>query len=182
LIVADGIEINITGISDAVRSLSDYSHQMADVVAVRAVKLGADVMRKAAKNQAPVSRTGKFPGRLKRSIIARKSKIHSRQRDGLVGYYVVAKKKGKTDNPNNGYYAPWIQKGWEVRGRSLNRGSRRIGSGGLRSGRKTAPSGRFVAPNAFMDRAFLANRAATEQLINTAIERGSSEMVSRLGL
>lgn len=100
----------------------------------------------------------------------------------MVGYYVVARKKGKSDNPNNGYYAPWILKGWEVRGKNTGVRARRVGAGGLRSGRKTQPSGVFVPANDFIARAISSSKANAENLINTAIERGSSELVSRLGL
>jgi hypothetical protein len=188
-----GIEITITGVPDTVRALANYSNQLTDKVVSVALRSGAIFLKSALQNAAPINKTPTrfFPeGRLKRSFFFKISKIHKRNIDGTIGMYVRPVTKGRRGsfvndgrygNAKNAYYAYMVENGYEVKTASPI-GRRRIGSTGLVSGRKTAPSGKLVPGTLFIKNTIDLTRDAVEQIVTRSIELGADKLARRLGL
>jgi HK97 gp10 family phage protein len=178
-------EIDITGTSDIIRRLNQYSLQLGDLVVKNALAKGAAFMRNKLKNAAPVSQnpSPQFPaGRLKNSLFFKVSKINKRAINGSIGYYIRPRSKGKRyGNQKNAYYAGFVENGYEVKGK-LPIGRRRIGSTGLRSGRKTQPTGKIVPGAHFIEKTFDSNKANTLYIITQYIDVAGTEVARRNGL
>ena len=192
--MSDGIDVRVTGLNETVSALANYSIQLSDKVVALSLRNGAKYLRKALSAAAPTNQTPSrfFPkGRLKRSFFFKVSKIHKRVIDGSIGVYVRPLGKGgkgaasgsggRYGNAKNAYYAYMVENGYEVKSKSPI-GRRRIGSTGLVSGRKTAPSGKFVPATLFIKNTFNANKPTVEQIITRSINAGSDQLANRLGL
>jgi hypothetical protein len=168
--VSDGININIQGVGDAIRRINAYSLQLSDKITMLALRRGAAMIKSAILSETPIGETGK----LKRSIRVFTSKINKRNRNSKIGLFVRPATKVA-------WYAFNVENGFEVRGRGAISG-RRIGSTGLRSGRKTAPSGKFVHGQLFVKAGWDKSKNAALQTITQSIETGSRDLAQRLGL
>jgi HK97 gp10 family phage protein len=175
--MSDGIEIRIDGAADVIRRLNTYSLQLSDRVVFLALRSGANFMKKQIQNAAPVRK-----GRLKRSIRVSRSKINTRARRGAVGVYIKPFAGKKRDDPRGAYYARFVEDGYETKGVSNGRRANRIGVSGLRSGRKTQPSGNLVAGQKFIKNTFNVNKESMLEIITTSIETGGNVLANRLGL
>lgn len=146
-------EVKVSGLQELQRSLYAFSRQLGDKVVIAALKEGARVMQKDAKQRAPFK-----TGRLRRGIVVKKSKINNGRARPVLGVYLSLRKgKGKKD-PKDAFYGRFIENGWTDR------------SGKRRPGRK------------FMSSAFNAKREASLRVIVQAFERGASILKQRLGL
>lgn len=173
----DGIQLNITGTSDAIRRVNAYSLQLGDKVIMSALRAGGQLLKKQIQAQTHVE-----SGRLKRSIRVFTSKINKRNKNSKIGLFVRPYTGKKKDDPRGAYYAYMVENGYEVRGRNTGTSPRRIGSTGLVSGRKTQPSGKFVMGRQFVKNAYSSSRSSVERLIAQSVERGSAQIIARLGL
>lgn len=125
------IDINVNGISETVRAVSNYSDQLIDKVVTTSLRGGAKLMRTylqaAVKDNNTPSK--QFPaGRLKRSIFFKLSKLHKRRIDGTIGFFVRPNEKstrgafasdGRYGNSRGAYYAQMVEDGYEVKGKTL---------------------------------------------------------------
>lgn len=176
--MADGIEIRIDGAADVIRRLNSYSLQLGDRVTLLALRAGANFMKKQIQSAAPVGKTG----RLKRSIRVSRSKINTRARRGAVGVYIKPFAGKKRDDSRGAYYARFVEDGFETKGIDTGHRTNRLGSTGLRSGRKTQPSGNFIPGKKFIKNTFNTNRETMVDIIIQSIETGGAELANRLGL
>jgi hypothetical protein len=187
------IDINVTGINETVRDISNYSNQLIDKVVSLSLRSGANLLKGKLQAAAPINKTPSkyFPaGRLKRSFFFKVSKIHKRRTDGTIGYYIRPKEKGgkgatggggRYGNAKNAYYAQMVEDGYEVKGKSpIER--RRIGSTGLKSGRKTVATGKMVSGTHFIRNTYNANKSQIESLIKRGIETGANDLARRLNI
>lgn len=152
--MADDISIKITGLKETQRALYSYSRDLGDRVVLRSLREGAKVVQKSAKQKAPV-RTG----RLKRGIVIRNSKIHSKRRGRLLGVYLTLRKgKGKSD-PKDAFYGRWIEDGWRPHGR-----------------------GRMIPGKKFIKGAFASMRTAAVNVIVATAKAGAEVVARKTGL
>jgi HK97 gp10 family phage protein len=110
------IEIDIRGIAETQRALYQFSEKLGDRVILRALRAGANSMRKQIRDAAPVK-----TGRMKRATVVATSKIHRRRRDGVVGVYITVRPGKSRTDPKGAYYARFVEHGFK-------RGSRQIGT------------------------------------------------------
>lgn len=99
--------IKITGLNEATKSIYAYSQQLGDRVVKGSLRVGANVVARAARVGAPV-KTGLLK---RRGIVVRNSKIHrGKSSKDLIGVYVTiaAKKKGDP------YYGKFQETGWKA--------------------------------------------------------------------
>lgn len=140
--------ITITGLKEVQKSLYSYSQQLGDRVVYGALRQGANLMRKAIQREVPV-RTGK----LKKSFIVKRSKIHrGRLSTDMIGLFLTIR-KGK----NSAYYGRFINDGWQAG--------------------KTKVPGKH-----FMEKAFDANKEPAVRLIIRNAEAGASLLARKVGL
>lgn len=176
--MAEGAEIRIDGAAVVIRRLNEYSLQLGDRVMALALRSGANHMKKAIQNAAPVGNTG----RLRRSIKVKLSKLNSRRRNGTIGFYVKPAAGKSREDTKGAYYAPFVENGYEVKGRNIGQRLYRVGASGLRSGRKTQASGKVVPGQEFIKKAYDSNKEAALRIITESIERGSEDLIRRLNL
>lgn len=140
--------ITVTGLKEVQKSLYSYSQQLGDRVIYGALRQGANLMRKAVQSEVPV-RTGK----LKKSFVVRRSRIHrGRLSSDMIGLYLTIR-KGK----NSAYYGRFINDGWQAG--------------------KTKISGQR-----FMEKAFEANKERAASLIIRNAEAGATLLARKVGL
>lgn len=99
--------IKITGLNEATKAIYAHSQQLGDRVVKGSLRVGANVVARAARIGAPV-KTGLLK---RRGIVVRNSKIHrGRSSKDLIGVYVTiaAKKKGDP------YYGKFQESGWKA--------------------------------------------------------------------
>jgi HK97 gp10 family phage protein len=181
-------DIIITGTSDVIRRLNSYSLQLGDLVVKNALNKAAQQLKKQLQQAAPVNQTpsAQFPaGRLKNAMLFKLSKINKRNINGSIGYYVRPRQKSgagkRYGNQKNAYYAGFVENGYEVKGKGAI-GQRRIGTSGLRSGRKTRPSGKHVQGTHFINRTFESNKSQLLHIITQYIDVVGGQLANRLGL
>jgi|CXWL01.1.fsa_nt_gi hypothetical protein len=176
---------DITGTADVIRRLNRYSLQLGDLVVKNALSKAAQQLRTKLKNAAPVSNkpSQQFPaGRLAKSFFFKLSRLNRRNVNGSIGHYIRPRAKGKRyGNQKNAYYASFVENGYEVKGRGAI-GRRRIGASGLRSGRKTQPSGKTVPGQHFIQRTFESDKPALLSIITQYIEVAGGQLARREGL
>lgn len=175
--MTDGVSIDIQGTADVIRRLNSYSLQLGDRVTTIALRNGANYLKKQIQNAAPIK-----TGRLKRSFRVKNSRLHRRSIDNSVGLYIKPNKGKKRDDLKGAYYAKFVEDGYEVKGVNTGRRLNRVSASGLRSGRKTQPSGKRVEGKHFINAAFESNKSATLQLITQSIESSGADLARRLGL
>jgi HK97 gp10 family phage protein len=181
-------DIVITGTSDVIRRLNRYSLQLGDLVVKNALSKAAQQLKNKLQQAAPVNKKPSpyFPaGRLKKSILFKVSKINKRAINGSIGYYIRPREKSgagkRYGNQKNAYYAGFVENGYEVKGKGAI-GQRRIGATGLRSGRKTRPSGKRVQGTHFIERTFESNKTQLLNIITQYIEVSGGQLARREGL
>lgn len=177
--------IEVRGLKEVQKALYSYSQQLGDRVVLSALRQGANLIKKAAVQNAP-----KNTGALKKSLRVSRSKIYSgKLSTGLIGLYLTIRKGGGRKDPKDAFYGRWIESGWNVRGRSkaelvprkrqraLGRGFRRA-----RNTRQSLPGSRDISGLKFIERAFLSNRESALRLIIQSAERGAEIIASKTGL
>ena len=178
----------ITGTQDVIRRLNSYSLQLGDLVVKNALSKATTFLKKQVQNAAPISQnpSPQFPaGRLRASIFFKTSRINKRNINGKIGYYLRPRERSgagkRYGNQKNAYYAGFVENGFEVKGKG-SIGQRRIGSTGLRSGRKSAVSGMHVQGQHFIERTVNSSRAQMQTIITSYIDVAGGQLARRLGL
>lgn len=165
--MASEFSIEIRGLKEVQKALYSYSQQLGDRVVVAALREGAKVVQKEARRQAP-----KATGRLRSSIVVKKSKLH-KGRNGKLGVYLTLRAgKGKQDR-RDAFYGRFVEDGWNVRGKATERTGR---------GRKTATGKRDIPGRKFIKGAFLGKRADAVRVIVASAERGAEIVKQKVGL
>lgn len=171
------VDIDITGVGDAIRRIQAYSLQLSDKIVGLALRSGAAIIKSSIQSEAPV-----LTGRLKRSIKVFNSKINRRNRNSKIGLFIRPKSGRSRTDRNGAYYAFMAENGFEVRGTSGGQRLRRTGSTGLISGRKTAASGKFVNGQLFIREGYNKSKVNALNAITQSIEAGSRQLAQRLEL
>lgn len=167
--------ITVRGLQDTQKALYTFSQRLGDRVVLGALRQGANLVRKAAQEKAPIK-----DGKLKRGIVVRLSKIHRGKRStDLIGVYITVASKKKTDP----YYGRFQEDGWNTRGKRKGVVRRAIVEAfGSRSGRKTLPGKTNVPGKKFIDSAFQENREKAVEVIAHAAREASGIVAKKLGL
>jgi len=143
--------IKISGIKNTQNALRLLDKRMTTKVALKAVKKGAQVTRKAISKSAPVYR-GKpkkdvVVGAVKKGFRVYKSKINTPRKNKVIGVYVSIRKmttdSGKGRGTLDPFYARFLEKGWNVRGKrkgAIVRGLIRVGF--LKQGKRRSKKGK----------------------------------------
>lgn len=151
--MSDEFSIRITGLKETQKALYAYSQQLGDKVVVASLMQGARHVQRGMKAAAPVR-----SGRLKRGIVARKSKIHNgRRRADMLGVYVTLRGgKGKKD-PKDAFYGRWVEDGFTDR------------------------AGRWHPGSKFMKTAFSQRTREAIQIVTGAVRAGAEIIKRRTG-
>jgi HK97 gp10 family phage protein len=165
--------ITVTGLKEAQRALYSYSQQLGDFVVFKSLRVGANIVRDAARAKAPVGQTGN----LKRGIVVMKSKINNGRKSELLGMTVTIRtRKGAP------FYGRFQEDGWNTRGARNGSRSNIIALFGARTGRKTQPGKTNVPGKKFINQAFIEKRAeAVDMIVRTSIA-GADVLARKLGL
>lgn len=175
---SDGISIEVKGLKEAQRALYSYSQKLGDFVVYKALREGANVMRRDIAILAPAK-----TGTLRKGFKVARSKIHNgRRSSALIGVYVTLKKgKGRKD-PKDPFYGRWQELGWNTAGqRSGTRQSITSAFGG-RSGRKTLRGKTNVPGKFFVQKAFDRSKEKSANLIVQLSLQGAEALSRREGL
>jgi hypothetical protein len=178
--MAENFTIDIRGIGEHQKALYAFSQQLGDRVVLGALRQGANLVLKSARQKAPLGATG----RLKKGIVLKASKIHNGKKStDLIGVYITINRKKKTDP----YYGKFQELGWTVKGGANSvRYSKKIKGFTRRSvgksSRVTQGGGRHIDGKFFIENAWLENRDEAVNLIVRAAGAGAEVLARRLGL
>jgi HK97 gp10 family phage protein len=177
--MAENFTIDIRGIGEQQKALYTFSQRLGDRVVLGALRQGANLVLKSARQKAPFK-----TGKLRKGIILRASKIHKGKfSTDLIGVYITVKRKEKTDP----FYGRFQEDGWIVKGRANHKRfsqkikaftNRSVGS----SSRVTQGGGRHIPGKHFIENAWLENREQAVNLIVRAATAGSEVLAKKLGL
>lgn len=165
------MSIEVKGLKEVQKALYSYSQKMGDRVILAALRQGANLIKKAAAQNAPLGETGA----LKKSLRVSRSKIY-RGANGIIGLFLTIRKGRGRKDPKDAFYGRWIESGWNVRG------NKKRGSIPVNRGRKSALGIRDIPGQKFIERAFLSNRENALRLIIQAAERGAEIVAKNTGL
>lgn len=112
------LQLKITGLGDVKASLKALPPHLSNKIIQRALVAALRPMARQAKRNAP-----RLTGRLRRSIVVRRSKIH-KPGTKMIGAYVTARRGAKRDDPRGAYYAGMVEAGHRTRGGSVVQGQR----------------------------------------------------------
>ena len=132
--MADDFSIRIRGIAEIQRALFQFNARLGERINRLAIRKGANYMLKEIRNAAPVSAHGSRekdntgrghymqypPGRLKRSIKVKNSKINQIRKNGTVGVFITISPGKKRNDPKGAWYGKFVEVGY-------NRGSKAVG-------------------------------------------------------
>lgn len=158
--MAEAFDIKVSGLKELAARLKDMSAELARTSLRRAASAGAAVIRKAARDRAPIGPANRKrrgaaikPGTLRRAIV---SQWISRQSDATQVKFLVTVRRGKNQQKNNrdAFYAAWVEKGHRI----VPRKTAKV-RGTLKYRRLTAGS-RMVGPRPFLGPAFQSSGAA----------------------
>jgi hypothetical protein len=167
--------ITVTGLADVQKALYAYSQKLGDAVVYKALKAGANVVKRQAVANAPKGKTL----RLKKGIFVANSKINrGRTSKDLIGVYLSIRSKKKTDP----FYGRFIEDGWNTHGVRIGSRAAIVSSFGKRTGRSTQRGKTDVAGQGFIESAWQARRAqAVEMTVRTA-EAAADLLAKKMGL
>lgn len=163
------IEVSVYGTSEVTKMLYGFSDRLGDRVTLLALRSGANYMLKKVKQAAPVK-----TGRLRKAIMLKASKIHTRRRDGIVGVYITIAKGAKRNDKKGAYYGKFVEHGW-IPGKAPKT---RYG----RNKRKIEQSHTKVFGKYFIHNTFETNKEATAQLIFDNIEQAGRQLITQMRL
>ncbi|MCP4100460.1 MAG: HK97 gp10 family phage protein [Lentisphaerae bacterium] len=176
--MADGIDLKVSGIDEVNKALYSYSQQLGDKVILKALREGAKIVQKEARNRAP-RRTGK----LRRNIVVKNSQIYSKRRNAYkLGVYLSINKKGKASDRRNAYYGRFHEDGWNTHGKLEGTRQSITQIFGKRTGRKTQRGKTDMQAQKFMKGAFDSRKHKALKMIIKATERGSEIIKRKTGL
>lgn len=168
--------IVVRNLDEIQRTLFLMGKRLGNDVVKKSLRQGANVIRDAARNKAPV-RTGK----LRKNIVVGTSKINTpRKKTGVIGVFIGVNVTGKANNPRNAFYWRFVEDGWNTRGVYIP-GQRPTGFG-KRSGRKTQRGKRDIPGRKYIARAYLSSRNKAVNVTIRAAEIAAGVLAKRLGL
>ena len=124
----DAFEIRIRGIAEIQRALFQFNARLGERVNRLAIRKGANYMLKEIRNAAPVSARGSQekdntgrgmythfpPGRLKRAIKVKNSKINQIRKNGSVGVFITVSPGKKRNDPKGAWYGKFVEVGYNT--------------------------------------------------------------------
>jgi HK97 gp10 family phage protein len=152
-------DIEISGLAEIQTALYSYSNKMGDYVIYKALRAGANLVKKEIQKNAPVYKGRSRPtvksGTLRKGFRVIKSKIHSRQNSAVnsIGVFITLKPGGGHKDPNDPYYAGFINNGF-----------------------KSRPGTKFI------DNAFNSTKSAAADLIISLCSEGADLLAKKEGL
>lgn len=128
MITDTSYSIRIQGIAEIQRALFQFNAQLGERVNRLAVRKGANYMLKEIRNAAPVSAKGSQekdntgrgvythfpPGRLKRAIKVKNSKINQIRKNGNVGVFITISPGKKRNDPKGAWYGKFVEVGYNT--------------------------------------------------------------------
>lgn len=154
--MAKEIEIDVKGIAETQKAISQFSEKLGDRVTRIALRSGANFMLKRIRAAAP-----KKTGRLRRATVVKQTR-HTVRRSGKVRVYITIKKGRKRDDKRGAYYGPWVEHGHKARGSQQGKG-------------------RFVSGRHFIKRTYSSTKSISARLIVRNIEQGGKTLLSQIG-
>lgn len=126
--MADEVSIDVQGIAELQRTLSQFSDRLAERVQRVALRQGANFMLKKIRDAAPVSTKGSQekdntgrgvythfpPGRLKRAIKIKNSKINTLRNNGVVGMFITIYPGKKRNDQKGAWYGKFVENGYNT--------------------------------------------------------------------
>ena len=206
--------LQIRGIAELQRALYEYNKRLGDRVTIMAVRLGANYMLKQVRANTPVSPNGSMigkkggpwvrgkPGRLKRAIKVKASRINRRVNNGKVGVFITIDPGKSRQDPKGAWYGKFVEAGFN-HGSKLATGSQAVRMGLItradyqsrrafvnsrRTGRGSAQGvrirhgGRPVAGRHFVLNTFNATKEHAADIIINASELALARVASDLNL
>lgn len=148
----DGFTIRISGIAEIQRALFQFNARLAERVNRLAIRKSANYMLKEIRAAAPISVRGSQekdntgsdvythfrPGRLRRSIKVKNSKINQIRKNGTVGVFITVYPGKKRNDPKGAWYGKFVEVGY-------NTGSANVSGGAALSSRFTSGGRRLIA-------------------------------------
>lgn len=135
MISDSSFSVRIRGIAEIERAMFQLNARLGEQINLLACRKAANYMLKEIRAAAPVSKKGSQerdntgrgiythfpPGRLKRALKIKKSKINQIRKNGKTGVFITLSPGRKRNDPKGAWYGKFVEVGY-------NRGSRRIGS------------------------------------------------------
>lgn len=166
--------ITIRGTKELVAALYQYSQRLGDFVIYKALRVGANVIKKSVIQFAP-RRTGKLQDK---GFLVAKSKINNgRTSTSMIGVYLTIAHKKKNDP----FYGRFVNDGWNVRGASASRGAI-TAIFGSRTGRRSLRGKRDVYGKEFIDRGWNRKKETARAYIVEDSYAGMQHLQNKLGL
>jgi len=162
------IEIKVDGLEDVKRNLYRFGTKFGDKIVYKSLRLGARVIVDDIKRRVPV-RTGV----LRKGIIIKRSKIHSKRRGTKRGLYITIR-RGPKAGERDAYYGRFQNDGWNVRGKL-----RPFGRKGKE--RKTLPGKRDILPKSFMQKGFSSSRTYAIRVTIKAARSAANILAKKSG-
>jgi len=166
--------IQVRGLQETQAALYSYSQQMGDLIIRRALRQGANYVKRGIQGLVPTK-----TGTLKRKgFRVSNSKIYNgRRTSDVIGVYLTLRQKKKGDP----FYGRFQNDGWNTHGKSATRAAVRQAFGG-KTGRKTLTGKTNVPGKQFIQQGFETRRLAAADLIIRSAESGAEAVKRRLGL
>ena len=134
MITDNSFSIRIQGIAEIQRALFQFNARLGERVNRLAIRKGANYMLKEIRSAAPVSLKGSQelagtggksylhfpPGRLRRAIKIKNSKINQIRKNGSVGVFITVSPGKKRNDPKGAWYGKFVELGY-------NKGSKAVG-------------------------------------------------------
>jgi hypothetical protein len=129
----NSFQMTITGIADIQNALFQLKPNLAEKVAKVALRQGANFMAKKIRAATPVSKNGSrekngkgrgdyvqfAPGRLKRAIKVRQSRINTID-TGKIGLYITVAQGKKRNDPRSAWYGKFVEDGYTIGSRTVS--------------------------------------------------------------
>lgn len=110
--------IRVRGLTELRDKLRQLPQRIAKRVVMQSLRAGANIVRKQAQANAPVSLLRhNFKGALRKGIIVRNSKIHKKL--PKFGVFLTLREGGGRNDPKDAFYGRWVEQGY-LRGKKTN--------------------------------------------------------------
>ncbi len=123
--IDNSFEMQIRGAAELQRALFALNERLAERVCKIALRQGANFMSKKIKADAPVGRNGSrekvngrytklTPGRLKRAIRVKQSRINTLSKKGVIGLFVTIYPGKSRSDPKGAWYGKFVENGYNT--------------------------------------------------------------------
>jgi HK97 gp10 family phage protein len=177
--MADEIQIQVRGLRDLRNKMALLPDKVQKQVIRQSLRVGANIVKKKAQENAPV-RTGN----IRRGFRIMGSKIHKAPPE--IGIFVVIKRKKKSkggrNDPNDPFYARFVEDGFHV-GKKTKEKRTSVRKTGKQRGRRYT---RYIREKEipgqhFLQRAYDSTKSSALQAIVADAERRIERVVKELG-